>query len=100
MTTQKQDQQTYLTPHPRKKPFSLSEWLANSIQSTISMAVEAHLLFVMVVASAFVGALVWFLLFIFRVGFYFPLMVGVVVAIAVFRLLLNIKRQIFNDTTP
>ncbi len=100
MTTQKQEQQTYLTPHPRKKPFSLSEWLADIIQSTFSMAVEAHLFFAMMVGSAFVGALVWFLLFIFRVGFYFPLMVGVVVAIAIFRLLLNIKRQIFHDTTP
>ena len=100
MTTQKQEQQTYLTPHPRKKPFSLSEWLADIIQSTFSMAVEAHLFFAMMVGSAFVGAIVWFLLFIFRVGFYFPLMVGVVVAIAIFRLLLNIKRQIFHDTTP
>ena len=100
MTTHKQEQPTYLTPCPNKKPFSLSEWLADIIQSTISIAVEAHLLFAMVVGSAFVGAIVWFVLFIFRVGFYFPLIVGVVVAIAVFRLLLNIKRQIFNDTTP
>ena len=99
MTMKQQEQPTDLTPCPRKKSFSLSEWLANSIQSTISMAVEAHLLFVMVIGSAFVGAIVWFLLFIFRVGFYFPLIVGVVVAIAVFRLLFNIKRQIFNDTT-
>jgi hypothetical protein len=100
MTTPEQEQPTYLTPYPRKKSFSLFEWLADIIQSTFSMAVEAHLFFAMMVGSAFVGAIVWFLLFIFRVGFYFPLMVGVVVAIAVFRLLLNVKRQIFNDTTP
>jgi|JI10StandDraft_1071094.scaffolds.fasta_scaffold657435_2 hypothetical protein len=99
MTSPEQEQPTYLTQHPRKKSFSLSEWLIEIVQSTISMAVEAHLFFAMMVSSAFVGALVWFLLFIFRVGFYFPLMVGVIVAIAVFRFLLNIKRQIFNDTT-
>ena len=88
---QKQEQPTYLTPYPRKKSFSLFERFANIVQSTIGIAVEAHLFFILMVGSAFVGAIVWFLLFIFRVGFYFPLIVGVVVAIAVFRLLLNIK---------
>lgn len=98
MSPNRNEEPTYLTPPPKRPATTFADWCVSVISSTFSAAVEAHILFGIFVVSAFVGAMVWFILFIFRVGFYFPLFAGTFTSVIVFRALIKIKRQVFDDT--